>query len=199
MKRLFISLILVSLVVAVSAIGNFYQTNYHKTAEAAFEELTQTSDAAVFPLDDNRLALLLNKDGTISIAHMNVERLFDIYEDFDIYPTELTVFEDSLADSIPYVTNPEMFTDYSFGLIKDERATYTTMSINPPGEERKVIPLREFIDDPDLKDISLWSVPISLPTEELAEVLVFLDREKKPLSIDAKELSLYKISNVSPK
>lgn len=179
-------------------IVNFYRTNYHKTAEAAFEELMQTSEATAFPLDDNRLALLLNKDGTISIAHMKVERLFDLYRDFKIYPTELTIFEDSLDNSIPYVTNPKI-TGYSFGLIKDGKVEYTTMKNNPPGEgeERKVILLEDSIENPDLKDIRLWSLPISLPPSELEETLLFLDNEKNSLSFDEKEINLKEIKNIS--
>lgn len=121
----------------------YFQTNYH-----------QTPEAAVFALDDNQVALLLNKDGSISIAFMYVERLFDIYKNFDVFPIKLTVFEDSLDKTIPYASDPE-FLEYSFGLIQNEKAAYTTWKGAPASEERTVILLDNFIEDQDLKGISL--------------------------------------------
>ncbi|MDQ0428603.1 hypothetical protein QOZ98_001429 [Planomicrobium stackebrandtii] len=197
MKKTIRSLILVSLLVVILWAVNYLQTNYHKTPEAAFEELVQTSDATVFPLDDNRLALLLNQDGTMSIAHMDVERLFDIYKDFEVFPTKLTVFEDSLDKTIPYTTDPE-FLEYSFGLIQNEKAAYTTWKEAPAGEERNVIPLDNFIEDPDLNGISLWTFPGAMLPVDLERMLVFLDGAKKPLSIEDKEFIMKKTEDATP-
>ncbi|MBT2572330.1 hypothetical protein [Planococcus sp. ISL-110] len=197
MKKIMWSFTLVSLVAVVLWTVNYFQTHYHKTPEAAFEELVQTSDAAVFALDDHQVAFLLHKDGTISIAFMYVERLFDIYKDFEVFPTKLTVFEDSLGDDIPYAADPE-FLGYSFGLIQNEKVAYTTWREAPPGEEREVIPLGDFLEDPDLKNISLWSFPGAIRPADLEKMLMFLDKEKKPLAIDGKKLIMREVKEVSP-
>lgn len=183
MKRIFygISIGVILLCIGVAA---YLISSYHYTPDAALDELNEKTDAEVLPLTDDTLALLIEKDGTISYASSNVLRPLGWYKDFTVFKTRLNIHDKDINQKIPYI-NIKSHEQFSYGLINNDKVAYAIVG-NPNIKENaiKTFNLSNYINDPDLRSVKLWYVPISVNQEHVNNNPVFLDKNNNVLEIN---------------
>lgn len=190
MKKI-ILLILLSLSLVGSGAGVYYiHTNYHKTPESALEELRQQTDAQILELAKNNLVLLIEGNGDVAIAFMEVERLFDLYKDFEVIPTPLNIYRSDLENEIPYATGP-WFLEFTFGLIKNNHVEYTAQGTSIRKDNvTRVFSVEDILDDAEQTGIKLWYISSgSSSPRDLESKVIFLNEKKELIEMEGKDFS----------
>lgn len=177
MKKFLLSITGVAAVIATI----YLATEYHTTPEGAFEELQQSTDATCIPMVDEGHVIVIDEDGALSVALMNTERRFlvtTLYTDFEIYPTNLNVFDVTLNQTIVFLNAPGNW-EHAYGLVKNEEATYLASSWPLEHEDPLTIhPLADHISDSAAEEIVLWDFPQELEKDTLQSSFYFLDKNE---------------------
>lgn len=167
---------------AVTFLMVYLVTGYHTTPSGAFEELQQSTESTLIPTVDEGKVMLIDKNGELSIALMITERRFlvnTLYTDFEVFPTDLNVFDANLDRSIAFLNAPNGW-EHAYGLVKNKKVKYLADSWYPEHEKAlKVYPLTDYINNSDAKDIVLWYYPQELEKDTLQSSLYFLDVNEK--------------------
>ena len=167
--------------IALTLVVIWLATGYHTTPEGAFEELQQSTDATLIPMVDEGHVVLIDENGELSLALMITERgfLFTIlYTDFEIFPTNLNVFEVDLDQNIAFLNAPGKW-EHAYGLLKSEEAEHLTNSW--PLEYEAPYPvhsLADYFSDSAAEDLILWDFPQELQKEDLQSSFYFLDENE---------------------
>lgn len=157
-------------------------TGYHTTPSGAFEELQQSTDSKLIPTVDEGQVILIDENGALSIALMITERRFlvnTLYRDFEIFPTNLNVFDADLDRTIAFLNAPKGW-EHTYGLVKSKEVEY----LESPGalefeDALKVYPLTDYMNNSNAEDIILWSYPQELEKDTLQSSLHFLDANEE--------------------
>lgn len=182
MKKLFLAIIAL-LVILISGIVVFTIQHYHTSTLGALSELKGQTDGQVLSLSDDTLALIIHEDGYISIAYSEALYTAGLYKDFDIYPSQLNVYDINGENDIPYTNSPKK-AGLSFGLVKSEDIEYSIREMRLVNENAtKVLNLDEYLDNPELKDISLWYVYSNFAPGSSVNELYFLDKNKEEVQL----------------
>lgn len=166
----------------------YYSVNYHTTPEGALKELRQKTTAEVLPLPDNTVALLVEKDGTVSIASMNVLRPFWLYKDFTVYPTELNLYKANYENEVPYTVGPGSI-KYTVGLIKNEKIGYTAYGSSVQNDNvTNVFSVHDHLDNPALSNVKLWFITERASSSDvLKEGVIFLNEDGKVIDLKTEQ------------
>ncbi|MDQ0429529.1 hypothetical protein QOZ98_002357 [Planomicrobium stackebrandtii] len=174
MKKVVLSF--VSIAVIVLAI--YLVTSYHITPEGAYNELLESTDATPIQTIDEGHVILIDDKGALSVALMITEYRFlvtTLYTDFEIFPTNLNVFDVDLDQTIAFLNAPGNW-EYTYGLVKSEEVKYLESPGDPEFEDALAIyPLTDYISNADAEDVILWFFPQELEKDTLSSDLNFLD------------------------
>ena len=166
------------IVVAVIFFTIYLVTGYHTTPEGAFEEMQQSTDATLIPMVDEGHVILIDENGELSIALMITERGFlvnSLYTDFELFPTNLNVFDVNLDQNIAFLNAPGNW-EHAYGLVKSEEVKHLASSWPLEQEDPLIVhPLATYIPDSAAEDIILWDFPQELEKETLQSSFYFLD------------------------
>lgn len=166
------------IVVAVIFFTIYLVTGYHTTPEGAFEEMQQSTDATLIPMVDEGHVILIDENGELSIALMITERGFlvnSLYTDFELFPTNLNVFDVNLDQNIAFLNAPGNW-EHAYGLVKSEEVKHLASSWPLEQEDPLIVhPLATYIPDSSAEDIILWDFPQELEKETLQSSFYFLD------------------------
>ncbi|WP_298828985.1 hypothetical protein [uncultured Planococcus sp.] len=187
MKKIIFSILVILILLSVGSAASYFSTNYHRTPESALEELRQQSNVQVLQLPENNKVFLLDEAGDVSIAFMKVERPFQLYKDFQVFPTSLNVYDADMENEIPYAMGP-WYLEYTFGLLKNENVEYTALGSTVRKDNvSDVFALEKELDDTRLKGVKLWYIPSgSTSPEDLKSDMLFLNADKEILEIGKK-------------
>lgn len=184
MKKIMHSILVALCLVGLGTAAYYIYTNYHKTPESALEELRQQTNAHILTLSKNNLVLLVDAKGDVSIAFMKVERLFNLYKDFKVFPTPLNIYSSDLENEIPYATGP-WYLEFTFGLIKNDNVEYTALgSTVRKGNVHGVFAIEDVINDADQTGVKLWYISSgSSSPGDLRSKILFLNENKEIIEI----------------
>lgn len=168
--------------IVVSALTLHLITSYHTTPEGAYDELLKSTDATLIPTVDEGQVILIDEYGALSIALMDTEPRFlfkTFYTDFEIFPSNLNVFDVNPVHNIAFLTAPENW-EYTYGLVKNEEVKY----LESPGDTEyedalAVYPLTDYIANADAEDVILWFFPQELEKDTVSSNLNFLDANEE--------------------
>lgn len=167
--------------VVVAILIIYLVTGYHTTPEGAFEELQQSTDATLIPMVDEGHVILLDENGGLSIALMITEYRFlvtTLYTDFEIFPTNLNVFDVDLDQNIAFLNAPGNW-EHAYGLVKSKEVKYLASSWPLEYEDPLTVhPLADYIPDSAAENIVLWDFPQELEKETLQSSFYFLDADE---------------------
>lgn len=168
--------------IAVTFLIIYLATGYHTTPGNAFEELQHSTDSTLIPTVDEGQVILIDENGELSIALMVTERRFlvkTLYTDFEIYSSNLNVFDADLNHTIAFLNAPKGW-EYTYGLVKSKEVKYLADSWYPKHEEALTVhSLTDYLPSADAEDIVLWFYPQELEKDTLQSTLHFLDANEK--------------------
>lgn len=184
MKKIVFSILVILMLLSVGIAASYFSTNYHRTPESALEELRQQTNAQILNLPENNKVFLIDETGDVSIAFMKVERPFQLYKDFKVFPTSLNVYDSDLENEIPYATGP-WYLEHTFGLLKNENVEYTALGNTVRKDNiSDVFAIEKALGDTNLEGIKLWYIRSSSTSlEDLKSNVLFLNADKEILKI----------------
>lgn len=190
MKKILLYMLLSLFLVSLGVATSYLHANYHKTPEGALRELKQQTDAQILNLPMNNLVLLIDGNGDIAVAFMKVERLFNLYKDFEVIPIPLNIYRSDLENEIPYAIGP-WYLEYTFGLIKNEKVDYTVHGSTVRKDNvYPVFGVNDILSDADLSGVKVWYITsrTTAPVDVERNVL-FLNEKKELLETNNKEFT----------
>ncbi|MGH2317950.1 hypothetical protein ACRC6Q_09270 [Planococcus sp. SE5232] len=190
MKKIFLFVLVCLFLLCLGAAASYLHENYHKTPESALEELRQQTDGHVLNLPMNDLVLLIEENGDMAIAFMEVERLFNLYKDFEVIPTPLNIYRSDLENEIPYAIGP-WYLEVTFGLIKNEKVAYTAHGSTVRKDNASpVYGVEDVLSDTDLSEVKVWFITSRSTSQvDVENKVFFLNEKKEPIEMDNKEFS----------
>lgn len=190
MKKIIFSILISLSLVGLGIIAHYIYTNYHKNPESALQELRQQTDAHILELPMNNRVLLIEGNGDIAVAFMEVERLFNLYKDFEVIPTPLNINRSDLENEIPYATGP-WYLEFTFGLIKNDHVEYTAQGTTVRKDNvTPVFSVEDILNDVDQSGIKVWYILSgSSSPRDLESKVLFLNEKKELIEMEGKEFS----------
>ncbi|MGO1059185.1 hypothetical protein ACTL32_08670 [Planococcus sp. FY231025] len=195
MKKIMLFILVGLCLVSLGTTAYYIYTNYHKTPESALAELRQETNAQILNLPKNNLVLLIDEKGDVSIAFMKVERLFNLYKDFKVFPTPLNIYSSDLNNEIPYATGP-WYLEFTFGLVKNHKVGYTALGSTVRKDNvSNVFSVEDVINDADQTGVKVWYISSgSSSSADLKSKILFLDEDKETLEIGKKDFFEKKVT-----
>ncbi|WP_223638843.1 hypothetical protein [Planococcus sp. 4-30] len=190
MKKIFLFVLVCLFLLCLGAAASYLHENYHKTPESALEELRQQTDGHVLSLPMNDLVLLIDGNGDVAIAFMAVERLFNIYKDFEVIPTPLNIYRSDLDNEIPYAIGP-WYLEVTFGLIKNKKVAYTAQGSTVRKDNvSPVYGVEDVLSDADLSGVKVWFITSRSTSQvDVENNVLFLNEKREPIKMENKEFS----------
>ena len=186
MKKILYGALVVTILI-IGIVGNF-MLNYHSTPEGAMDELNKQTEGLILPLSDNTEALLIEEDGTVSVASSKIVHPLGWYKDFDLSKTDLNVYETDLEKEIPYTHAPKT-EGLSFGLIKNEQIESSLVGIELRKQSAtNVFHLEDHLENQRLTNVKLW-YSFVLGEGDTFDDVFFLDKNKEVVQLEQEFVS----------
>ncbi|SFA71812.1 MULTISPECIES: hypothetical protein [unclassified Bacillus (in: firmicutes)] len=164
------------LIIAVT----FAVKSYHLSLSGAVKELeAENIGSTLISTQDDRIYFIVAKDGSISVASAKYDYLFKLYHDFNVFNSELNVYEAPDDNGFSYTKIKDMDNIIFGTTVKDEITASINMFIEGMQiSEENVIPvieLKKYIYDPKLTKVKIWYNHSQIAKAHIPRYIKFLD------------------------